>query len=305
MDWLSNQFGFSTDTQVKLVASAIVVIGLLLTRWLVLRSIQQRFEETWVSYRARKVATYTATVFGIAALAYIWIDAFNDLATFLGLLSAGIAIALADVLKNMAGWVYILARRPFRVGDRVEIDGSKGDVVDIRLFRFSLMEVGKWVQAEQSTGRLIHVPNGLLFTQQVANYTEGFPYIWSEIPILITFESDRRLARRLIEQAVAERVPDLEKSAGDQIRKTAHTYHLKIGALTPITYLEVKDSGVQLTCRFLVPVRQQRHVLEEVWDAVLDRFDEAPEVELAYPTVRTFFSGPIRLEREVPDPRRG
>ena len=148
MGWLADQFGFSADTQAKLIAS-IAVIGILaISRWLVLRAVQRRFEETWVAYRARKVATITATIVGLAIFAWIWIDAFNDVATFLGLLSAGIAIALADVLKNIAGWVYVLSRRPFRVGDRIEIGSTKGDVVDIRLFRFSLMEVGNWVQAE-------------------------------------------------------------------------------------------------------------------------------------------------------------
>jgi small-conductance mechanosensitive channel len=117
------------------------------------------------------------TVIALLAPAWIWIDAFNDLGTFLGLLSAGVAIALADVLKNMAGWMYIPSRRPFRVGDRIEIEGTRGDVVDIRLFCFSLMEIGNWVDAEQSTGRLVHVPNGSVFINQVANYTEGFQYI--------------------------------------------------------------------------------------------------------------------------------
>jgi small-conductance mechanosensitive channel len=73
----------------------------------------------------------------------------------------------------MAGWVYILSRRPFQVGDRIEVNQFKGDVVDIRLFRFSLMEIQGWVDAEQSTGRLVHVPNGVVFNREVANYTEG------------------------------------------------------------------------------------------------------------------------------------
>ena len=132
MGWLAEQFGFSADTQAKLIASVAVVGILVIGRWLVLRAVQRRFQETWVAYRAKKVATITATIVGLAIFAWIWIDAFNDVATFLGLLSAGIAIALADVLKNMAGWVYILSRRPFRVGDRIEIGSTKGDVVDIR-----------------------------------------------------------------------------------------------------------------------------------------------------------------------------
>jgi small-conductance mechanosensitive channel len=186
MDWIEENLGISTGVQGKLLASILVVAVVIIVRALILRAIHSRFEEAWVEYRARKVATYTATIVSLLTIGFIWIDAFSGFPTFLGLVSAGIAIGLADVLKNLAGWIYIIARRPFRVGDRIEIQGTKGDVVDLRLFRFSMLEVGNWVDAEQSTGRLIHVPNGLLFNVQVANYTEAFPFIWHEIPVLVT-----------------------------------------------------------------------------------------------------------------------
>jgi small-conductance mechanosensitive channel len=287
--------GLSTATQNKLIASLVTVLVLSVGRWIVLRTVRKRFEEAWVGYRARKVATYTTTIIGITVVAWIWVDAFNDLPTFLGLVSAGIAIALADVLKNLAGWIYIWSRRPFRVGDRIEVDGTKGDVVDIRLFRFSLMEVGNWVDAEQSTGRLVHIPNGIVFTNQVANYTEGFDFIWQEIPVLVTFESDRARARAIVEAAVRQHAPNVEREAGALIRETARTYHIKIGALTPIVYMSVQDSGVLFTTRFLVDARRQRSTAQAIWEAILGALDTEPNVDLAYPTIRTYFQGPIEL----------
>lgn len=298
MDWINDQFGISTVMQAKILSSVVAVLILVVGRWVVLRSVHRRFEEAWVGYRARKVATYTTTIVGIAILAWIWVDAFNDLPTFLGLLSAGIAIALADVLKNIAGWIYILSRRPFRVSDRIEINGTKGDVVDIRLFRFSLMEVGNWVDADQATGRLVHIPNGTLFTHEVANYTEGFEYIWYEIPVLFTFETDRHRAQQILDKALRDHAPDVERAAGSGIRETARTYHIKMGKLTPAVYLSVKDSGVLLTCRFLVPVRSQRDIAQAVWASILDGIESAPNVDLAYPTVRTYFSGPLEISTE-------
>ena len=295
MDWITDNLSVSPSMQGKILSSIIAIVVLFVARGLTVRAIHRRFEEAWVGYRARKVTTYTATVLGISILAWIWIDAFDDLPTFLGLVSAGVAIALADVLKNLAGWIYILGRRPFRVGDRIEVDGTKGDVVDYRLFRFSIMEVGNWVDANQSTGRLVHVPNGILFTNQLANYTEGFEYIWDEIPVLITFESDRHRARNIIERAVREHAPDVEAAAGARIRETARSYHIKIGALTPIVYLSVRDSGVLLTSRYLVSARQQRDVAQSIWTTILDGIDADPFVELAYPTVRTFLQGPIMI----------
>ena len=295
MDWINTNLGISPDTQGKLLASFLVIAALFIGRWLILRALPKRSDDMWSAYRASKVITYTATVLGLLSLAWIWIDAFDNLPTFLGLLSAGIAIAQSYVLKNLAGWFYKLSRRPFRLGDRNEVDGVKGDVIDVRLYRFSLMEIGTCVDADQTTGRLNHIPNGVLFTKTVANYTEGFEYIWYEIPVLITFESDRAEARELIERAVRETTPNVEMAAGSRIRETARDYHIKVGTLTPIVYLSVDDSGVMYTCRFLVGARQQRDIAQAVWEAILDRIDHAARVELAYPTVRTYLRGPVTV----------
>ena len=305
MEWITEQLGISPDTQGKLLASVVVIAALFIGRWLVLRTLPKVSDDLWSAYRAGKMITYTATIIGLMSLAWIWIDAFDNLPTFLGLLSAGIAIALSDVLKNLAGWFFILSRRPFRLGDRIEIDGTKGDVIDVRLFRFSLMEVGNWVDADQSTGRLIHIPNGLLFTKKVANYTEGFEFIWYEIPVLVTFESDRTEARQILERAVINNTANVEEVAGTRIRETARDYHIKVGTLTPIVYLSVDNSGVMFTCRFLVGARQQRDIAQAVWEAILDGIDGTDRVELAYPTVRTYLHGPVtvtsdhdRIERD-------
>ena len=77
-----------------------------------------------------------------------------------------------------------------------------GDVIDIRLFQFSINEIGNWVDADQSTGRIIHIPNGIVFTEPQANYTAGFQYIWNEIPVLVTFESDWKKAKQILTDIV-------------------------------------------------------------------------------------------------------
>ena len=90
----------------------------------------------------------------------------------------------------MAGWLFIVGKRPFTVGDRIEVDGSAGDVIDVSLFQFTMLEIGNWVDADQSTGRIIHVPNRFAFNKSLANFTQSFGFIWNEANVLITFESD-------------------------------------------------------------------------------------------------------------------
>ncbi len=303
MSWISENIGVSTDVQVQILASILTVIVALVLRASVVRLVRARVDDPQVIFQTRRISTYVVSVIGTLTLAWIWIDAFDDLPTFLGLVSAGIAIALSDVLRNMAGWIFILSRRPFRIGDRIEIQGTKGDVVDIRLFRFSMMELGQWVDAEQSTGRLVHVPNGLVFTNQLANYTEGFPYVWHEIPVLVTFESDWRRAEAILLDVLRREAPDYERAAGAQIRAVAEDYHIKVGALTPTVYLTVRDSGVLLTARVLVEARQRRGVEERIWRAILDALAAEPAVDLAYPTVRTYLDGPVHIRGDAPTER--
>lgn len=294
MDRFAETFNLSL-AEARVLLSVIVVVGLGLVDWLVLRVVHRRIREPEVWYRARKIGAYVTTILIIFALFRIWVIPVGELATFLGLLSAGVAIALADVLKNMAGWAYILGRRPFRVGDRIQIGDTSGDVIDIRMFRFSVLEIGNWVDADQSTGRIIHVPNGLVFTEQVANYTEGFPHVWHEIPVLVTFESDWHRAEEVLRQIVQGASPDLSDEVRRQVRKTAQEYRIRYEHLTPTVYVSAKDSGVLLTARLLVPARSRRSVDEQVWRGLLDAFAAEPDVDLAYPTVRTYFNGPVEI----------
>lgn len=287
--------GMDVDLLRKLIASTAAIVIVLLFRWIALRWVKRLIEDDEGQYRARKITAYSATLVVFVTLAVIWVEAFDSLSTYLGLVSAGLAIALSDLLKNMAGWAYILIRRPFRVGDRIEIKGLRGDVIDIRLFRFSIMEVGGWVDADQSSGRLVHAPNGWLFTDHVANYTEGFTHIWDEIPVLITFESDWEKAEEIVQATLRERAPDVEHFAGPKIRETARRYHIRVGKLTPIVYLSVRDSGVLLTARYLVASRERRHIQDKIWRGLLGAISAEPTVALAYPTVRTYLEGPIAV----------
>jgi len=298
VDQLAENLNLAPENLSNLVRTLAAIVIVLILRRVARRLVVSNVAETESAYRANKILNYTATTILLVTVAFIWVDAFDNLPTYLGLLSAGVAIALADVLKNMVGWLYILSRRPFQVSDRIEVDGYKGDVVDIRLFRFSLMEIDGWVDAEQSTGRLVHVPNGVVFNKPVANYTEGFGFIWHEVPVLITFESDWNLAERLILEILERDAPDVHGAAGTHIRETARRYSIRVGTLTPTVYLTVRDSGVLLTARYLVEARTRRGREDRVWRSVLEAFAQHPEVELAYPTVRTYFDGPIQLRSE-------
>ena len=307
-------------TALNLLETVVVVVVLWGLRALVLAVVRRRSPDNVRRlYSWRKGTTYVAVALAALVLARVWLGGLGGLGTFLGLLTAGVAIALRDPLVNLAGWAFILWRRPFSPGDRVTISDHSGDVIDQRLFQFTLLQTGTVTGAGQSTGRIVHVPNGWVFTNPVVNHTGAFAYVWHEVPVVVTFESDWRAAKELLRE-VAHTVADhLSPDAERTLRRAARDYFIFYSKLTPTVYTRVIGEGVELTIRYLVEPRRVRGSEQDVWEAVLDRFAGRDDIDLAYPTTRVFFNategkpgagGPPRHQADgaggvgVPEPSR-
>lgn len=286
-DWLQ-QLGLRPDLQNRLLSTVLIVVGLWALRTVGLALVYRGVHDPWARYRWRKGASYATVSLGAILVGYVWIEGLGAAATFLGLLSAGIAIALKDVISNMAGWLYIISRRPFEVGDRIQIGQHAGDVIDLGVFQFTLNEIGVWVQADQSTGRLIHVPNGRVLTDPLVNYNQGFPYLWHEIPVLVTFESNWRKAKQILSRIAVKHAEHLNPEAERQLLEASRKYLISYTKLTPIVYTKVVDDGVRLTIRYLVEPRRRRGTEQAIWEDILDEFAGAKDIDFAYITRRGF-----------------
>ena len=227
-------------------------------------------------------------VLGILLIGRLWFAGLQSLVTYLGLLSAGLAIALQDLVKSFAGWVFIVWRRPFVLGDRIQIGPFAGDVIDIRIFKFTLLEIGNWVQADQSTGRIVDIPNSLVLTDTLANYTKGFEFIWSEIPVLVTFESNWRKAKALLLEIAGRHAAHLSRSAEARIKEASKRFMIFYTKLTPTVYTSVEASGVLLTIRYLIEPRKRRGSAQAIWEDILDEFARHDDIDFAYPTTRFY-----------------
>jgi small-conductance mechanosensitive channel len=290
--WLEQVLGIRPDVQSQLAASLAAIVVVVAARWLVLSVAWRRVTDVRQRYRWRKTATYVAVTVGLIVVGRIWFAGLREITTFLGLLSAGLAIALKDLVADLAGWGFILWRRPFVVGERIQIGADAGDVIDLRIFQFSLLEIGNWVDADQSTGRILHIPNGRVITDVVANYSRGFQYIWDELPVLVTFESNWRAAKTLLGEIAARHAASVTGEAARQLEEASRTFMIVYSKLTPIVYTSVKDSGVLLTMRYLCEARKRRGVAEAIWEDVLTAFAQRDDIDFAYPTTR-FYANPM------------
>jgi small-conductance mechanosensitive channel len=288
LDSLARQLGMAPETLHRLVLTILAIVVLTAVQRLARRALAHNIQDRAVRYNAFKALGYTTGAVALVVIARIWIEGIAGLATYLGLLSAGLAVALAEVVANLVGFGFILWRRPFEVGDRIEIGGLTGDVVDIRLFQFTLLEVGNWVKADQSTGRVIHVPNGWVFKHAQANFNRGLAHVWNEMPVTITFESDWRRAKEILTRILSESQQVSEEMVKARIDAASNRYFINYANLTPIVWTSVESDGVVLTLRYLCDPRKRRSSGSELWERVLDEFGKARDIEFAYPTQRKY-----------------
>lgn len=277
-----------SSVEIRLIETAVLMLALLAVRAVLLVIVRRHVADDRSRYHWRKGITYALAIAGLFAAGRIWFVGFRHLATFLGIAAAGLVIALKEPLLNIAAWVFLIWRRPFSVGDRIEVSGNIGDVIDVRIFQFSLLEVGNWVSADQSTGRVIHVPNGLLFTEPVANYTRGFPYIWNELEIVITYESNWRAAKELLLDVAREHGHTLTEEAEEEVLALGRRFMIFYTTLAPTVYTRISERGVALAVRYICDPRRRRDSEQAIWEAALDAFAADREIDLAYPTQRFF-----------------
>lgn len=278
----------NSPIMIKLIKSIIIITILWMLKLMMNKFILRKITNMKSRYQWRKIISTTIAVVGIIIVGRLWYEGVQSIATYLGLLSAGIAIALKDIIANFAGWIFIISRKPFEVGDRIQIGKQAGDVIDLSIFEFSLLEIGNWVDADQSTGRIIHIPNGKIFTLDLANYDKGFKYIWNEIRVVITFESNWQKAKEILLKIANKKSENITTSVERQIKRAARKFLIYYKHLTPIVYTDVKDNGIQLTIRHLCETRKRRGYTEAIWEDILKEFDKHKDLELAYPTTRFY-----------------
>lgn len=163
-------------------------------------------------------------------------------------------------------------------------------MIDIQVFSFSMLKVGNWVDADQSTGRIVHVPNGLVFNQIISNYSKGLPFLWNEIPVLVTFDIDWQKAKEILSEIVLKNMKDQRQKAEQKLKQEQYKYPIHYSNPEPVVYTVVKNSGIMLTMRYLCEPRDRRNSEQELWEETLHQFALHDNIDFAYPTHRVYRS---------------
>ena len=209
----------------------------------------------------------------------------------ISILIAGIAISMRDIFSNFVGWLVVISSKGFKNGDRIKIGTVMGDVIDVGIVRTIIAEIGGWVQADQSTGRLISIPNSMVIGQEVYNYTKVYDFIWDEIRVLITFESNWEKAESIINEIAMKDFEEIKDQIKERLKRVKRDYLLRFNYITPKVYVSIKDSGIELALRYMVRVRERRTLNDSVSRNILCRFDREADIDFAYPTMRIYKHG--------------
>ncbi len=279
---MSNQFPWLN----KLLGSVLAILVMYFVVLLVRRIVKKTIADPTARYRTNKRVFYTSVFVTVIIIAMIWAESIGSITTMLGLLSAGLALALKDPISSLVGWMFITGAKLYQLGDRIEMNEIKGDVIDISIMTTTIVEIGNWVMGEQSTGRIVRFPNNWIFSQGIFNYTQAFPFVWTEVAFVVTFESNWRKASEILTQAMNEVVGDLPQKMEASMEKAKDYFLIHYRKYTPIVYINIVDSGVKLVGRFLVQVRSRRGKESELTKVVLEKFDAEEDISLAYTTFR-------------------
>ena len=275
----------------KLLRSALALAIVYLALFFVRRYINSMKIEIAQRHQYRKRVGYLAGLVYIIILIPIWAGSTQQWATVLSVMGAGIALALHEALLNIAGWIYIMIRRPYKTGDRIELGDVRGDVIDIQVFQTTLLEIGNWVDGDQSTGRVVHLPHGQIFRNSLYNYTKGFEYLWHEFSILITFESDWEKAKEIMLKCGETESEEIQEEVKKKVDRMSREYLIYYKKFTPIVYTKIEDSGVKLMLRYLTDVRKRRTGVDNISQKALRAIGAASDIEFAYPTYRIYQRG--------------
>lgn len=233
---------------------------------------------------AKGVALLFYALVAVAA-AVIWIENTQALLVSSGIIAAGIAIALQDVFRNVAGSLYVVTSGVYRVGDRIEINGIQGDVIDIGLSSSTLMEIGGWLGGDQPTGRLTIVPNGQAVTGIVYNYTKDYDFIWDEIVVPVTYSSDWRKAASIFSEILDEQTRESVDRAYRDITAIGEKYYFPRKIVEPQVYITLTDNWVTFSLRYVTAVRDRRTMRDRLGRRILEAIEGTERIAIASETM--------------------
>ncbi len=289
---------FIDPTLGKIVAVAIGIAIILTIAKILKRTLTRYIKESDTRYRVRKVLTFLSYLAILVFLTVLFSDQLGGLTVAFGVAGAGIAFALQEVIASFAGWVAISFGGFYKIGDRVQLGGIKGDVIDIGVLRSTVMEVGEWVKGDLYNGRVVRIANSFVFKEPVFNYSGDFPFLWDEIVIPVKYGSDYRAARAVLERVAQEITGDFAREAQISWKTMVDKFMIEDARVEPSVTLVANDNWMEFTVRYVVDYKNRRTTKDVLFQRILEEIDRAKgKIALASATFEVVGIPPVKIKR--------
>lgn len=261
---------------------AALALGIFALRRLAIRTI----DDVSARYRARKAIGYAGYFLFLIVLLGLLSARIAQFSVVIGAIGAGVAFALQEVIASIAGWVALQFGGFYKPGDRVQLGGIRGDVIDIGVLRTTLMEIGGWVDGDQYNGRMVRIANSFVFKEPVFNYSGAFPFLWDEFTLPVRYGSDWKLAQTLIEDAVRAQVEDYARKSEQLWQHVARSFMLEDARVDPAVTLTATDNWIAFNVRYIVDYKARRSTRDAIMRTLLEAIDATQgKVRLASTTI--------------------
>jgi len=255
---------------------ATIIIGIAII-WLIVKMLQKnlfsKINDIDNRYRAKKLSSFFGYLLTIILFIIVLSDKLAGLTVAFGVAGAGIAFALQEVIASFAGWLAILFGDFYKTGDRVQLGGIKGDVMDIGVLRTTIMETGQWVDGDLYNGRIVLIANSYVFKEPVFNYSGDFPFLWDEIKIPIQYGSNYEKTKIILEKIGVEVAGDLTQKSQEKWQKMQQKYLLEEAQTKPMVSLIANDNWVEFTLRYVVSYKKRRATKTELFTKILKEIE--------------------------------
>ena len=267
--WLNdNPVIYSVIKYLILVTLVLIVIQL------IKKFLKRHIENNTVKYRSQKSIEIVAYFFLAIITVLYFTGNIKDFTLIIGLFSAGIAFTLQELILSVAGSLFIFVVKVYSPGDRIEINGIKGDVIDVDSIYTTMMEIGQWVESDNYSGRIIKLSNAFIFKGPVYNYSKDFPFIWDEFNIPIRYGSDIELAKSIIIKIASETLSNYTKNSKSQWKEVVVKYYIEDAEVNPTLAITLTDNWIKFNLRYIVDYKKRRSTKHTLNEKLIKAFEE-------------------------------
>ena len=263
-----------------LLKDPMVLKGLRLLIWLVviilgigfLRKLaKKRIENIGIRYKAQKgIEILGYILIAILLLVTFTLDSVKDYTIIIGLFTAGLTFTLQELILSIAGSFYIFFVRVYKPGDRIEMNNIKGDVIDIDSIYTTIMEMGEWVNSDNYSGRIVKISNAFVFKGPIKNYSMDFPFVWDELNILITFDSDLELAKKITIDCATDLLSDYTNKSKADWARMVERYYIEDAKIDPSIAVSLTDNWIALNLRYITDYKLRRSTKHRLFEKIAD-----------------------------------